>query len=100
MVTSRIGVEGSRTLDPDLTLRGRAAWGHRYGDGGSIIATAATLTQVLPSADGDRDWAEGGVGLNYQLSDQTAVSADLSGREGKTQDSAVMATVGIVWRWD
>jgi probable HAF family extracellular repeat protein len=98
-VTSRFGAEISYDVTPDITLRGRGAWGHRYTDSNPTVATTIGMTQTLPSSDGDRDWIEMGTTLNYKLSSQTTLSADLSGRFGKTAEPAISATIGLIWRW-
>lgn len=99
LVTSRLGAELSHDVTPRMTVRGRGAWGHRYTDAGSTIATSVGLTQIIPGTDGDRDWAEAGATINYALSEQTSFTGDISGRAGKTAEPAVSATIGFIWRW-
>lgn len=99
LVTSRLGAEVSHDLTNNVTVRGRGAWGHRYTNAGSTIATSASITQVIPGTDGDRDWAEAGLTMNYAFTDQLSFTADIGGRAGKTADPAVNATVGLIWRW-
>lgn len=98
-VISRLGGEISHDLNRKVTVRGRAAWGHRYTDPGSIVATTIGITQVIPGTEGDRDWAEVGTTLNYKMSDRMTWSFDLSGRSGHTAEPMVSGTVGLIWRW-
>lgn len=92
---SRLGAEYSQAVTPDVTFRLRGAWGHRYGDAGSVVTTAMGITQTISGAPGDRDWAEGGLGAVWRISDRTSLSADLSGRAGKTGEPAVGILLGL-----
>lgn len=98
-IVSRFGGEVSHDLNQKFTIRGRAAWGHRYTDPGSIVATSTGITQVIPGTEGDRDWAEVGTTLNYKMSDRMTLSFDVSGRSGHTAEPMVNATAGLIWRW-
>lgn len=93
--TSRLGLEYSQAVGESLTFRLRGGWGHRYGEAGNVTTTAMGLTQTVSSAPGERDWAEGGFGAIWRVSDKTALSVDLSGRAGKTGEPAAALLFGV-----
>ena len=99
-VASRIGAEVSAPVTAKTLVRGRAAWGHRYTNGGAAVSTIAGLTQSVPYDNGERDWAELGVGMNWRMTDSTTLTGDLSGRVGRTSEPAANLIVGVVWNWN
>lgn len=99
-VASRLGGEVSHALRDDLTLRGRMAWGHRYSDGGTAVSTIAGITNSFDVDAGDRNWADVGAGVNWQINDRTTVTTDLAGRIGKTSEPAISAIAAVVWKFD
>jgi probable HAF family extracellular repeat protein len=99
MVTSRFGAEVSHDVTPKINVRGRSAWGHRYTDSEPTSVTTIGMIQMIPGSDGDRDWIEAGGTINYRISENTTISADLMARTSKTAEPAINATVGLVWRW-
>ena len=100
LLVSHIGIESTYQFTPELTFRARGAWGHRLSDDNGVSVTAASVTQTIFSNQGDRNWAEGGIGINYNFNKDTTFSADISGRSGHTSEPLVSATVGVVWKWN
>lgn len=96
---SLLGLEASKAVTPKLTVRGRGAWGHRYTDDNQVTVTAASITQTLTGDGDDKNWAEMGMTVNYKLSDDTTISADIQGRSGKTSDPQINVGVGLVWNF-
>ena len=99
-VASRIGAEVSAPVSAKALVRGRAAWGHRYSNGGAAVSTVAGITQSIPTDAGERDWAELGVGINWRLNEDTTLTGDISGRVGRTSEPAANMIVGVVWNWN
>jgi probable HAF family extracellular repeat protein len=89
-ITSRLGTEISYDILPTLTFSGRAAWAHRLKESDNGLSVNTTgFTGVLNPEDGDRNWAEGTISTKWQASSKTSLSAELTGRSGKTQDPAM-----------
>lgn len=98
LLISHIGIESTHQFGPELTFRARGAWGHRLSDDSGVSVSAASITQTIFTDHGDRNWVEGGVGINYNFNDHTTFTADISGRSGRTSEPLVSATVGVVWK--
>jgi len=92
---TRLGAEVSHDVSESLTLRGRAAMGHRFSDGGSVLATSASLTQTVTSDPGAPNWAELGLTGIYNLNERTTFSADLSTRLGNTPEPAINGMLAV-----
>jgi probable HAF family extracellular repeat protein len=95
-VASSIGLEARQNLSPNLEIGGRGAWGHRLSNnGGSLTATTASITSVLPGAAGNRNWAEGAVTTAYKISNSSKFTGEISGRLGNTEQTAARVTLGL-----
>jgi probable HAF family extracellular repeat protein len=94
-VTSHLGTELGYQVNQKTNLYTRASWGYRLsGNGSSFTASTSGVTQSLGLDPGDRNWAEGAIGTNYQASDKIRFSAELSGRTNNTQEPVTTITVG------
>lgn len=98
-VASRLGAEISHPVTDNTTMRGRAAWGHRYSDGGSVVSTVAGFSQGQAVESGNRNWVEVGMNVNHRVTEKMSLTGDLSGRIGRTSEPAVSAIAGIVWNF-
>jgi outer membrane autotransporter protein len=94
-VTSNLGYELDYQMNKKTNVYGRASWGHRFsGDSTDFTASSSGLTESLGIDPGDKNWAEGAVGTNYQMSEKVRLSAEISGRTGVTQEPITTITVG------
>lgn len=98
-LVSRLGAELRKAVGNDLTVRGKAAWGHRLSENnGAVVVTALSVTQSLQSASGKDDWAELGVGGNYRVSEAVSLNANVDTRFAGSDDNDVAVTFGLVYR--
>ncbi len=95
-LTSRIGAQVNHQLTDALKLGIRAAWAHRITDDQSALSVSTTgFTGTMGSEKGDRNWAEGAISAGWQVTSATSLSAELTGRTGKTQEPVGTLTMGI-----
>lgn len=95
-VIGRAGVELSHDVGETVTVRGRAAYARRLYDAKDQVTASSTgLTLTLSPDAVDDQWGEGGVSVLWQADKNVHVSADLSGRTGKTEDPYARATLGL-----
>ncbi len=95
-VIGRAGLELSHDIGDTVTVRGRAAYAHRLHDAEDTVTASSTgLTMTLSPNKVDNNWVEGGVSLLWQADDNIHLSADLSGRTGRTEDPYARATLGL-----
>jgi probable HAF family extracellular repeat protein len=95
-VTSYLGTQVSYDVTPTLTIGGRAAWAHRLKQSDDGLSASTTgFSGTLGGETGDRNWVDGALTLDWQVTDDTRLGTELSGRSGKTQDPAAMLTFGV-----
>jgi probable HAF family extracellular repeat protein len=98
--TTRLGTQVSYDVTSAITVSSRLAWAHRLNeatDGISASSTGFTGTVGLPS--GDRNWGELSLEGGWQITPDTHVSAELTGRSGRTQDPVAALTIGLSTRF-
>jgi len=99
-VTSRLGAQINHNLTEKLELGFRGAWAHRVTDDQSALSVStAGFTGTLGSEKGDRNWAEGAVNARWQITSDTTLTSEITGRTGKTQEPVGTFTLGVQVRF-
>jgi outer membrane autotransporter protein len=92
---SRLGLQDKFSLNDQVILTGRIAWGHRLDNGkNKFFDNAGNLTQDIGLDAGDRDWAEAAIGANWRAADGVQLQSRLSVHTGDTSNPAAALTLG------
>lgn len=95
-ITSRLGTKLSYPLSDKLVLSGTAAYAHRLKQGNnSVTASTTGFSGAIGAAEGDKNWAETSVAVDWQATESTRLTTNLSGRSGRVSEPAVSATFGL-----
>lgn len=99
-VTTKLGTQVSYDITPTITMATRVAWAHRLlEDDDGISASSTGFSGTIASSTGDNNWGELSIETGWQTTEATRLSAELSGRSGRTQDPAGVITFGLSTRF-
>jgi uncharacterized protein YhjY with autotransporter beta-barrel domain len=98
--TTKLGTQVSYDITPTITMATRLAWAHRLReDDDGISANSTGFSGTIANPTGDRNWGEFSIEIGWQATEATRLSAELTGRSGRTQDPMGSMTVGLITRF-